>query len=271
MVDWIARDLGQAPLRNTTSVCASDATPVALSIVIPAYNESARIESTVTETLSYFGDRNESATLVHRIQATSSRVQIISLDRNRGKGAAVRRGVLDAKGEWILFMDADLATPLDQFEKLMMPVRRGASLTIGTRAHAASDIRERQSRPREMMGKTFNVMVRALRLGNVHDTQCGFKLFTRAVAQDLFAHQTLDGFAFDVEILWLARQRGYTIEEVPVAWYHREASKVSPVWDAAHMAVELFALRTTATTHTIRHQLSRVLRMPSRVGPAARR
>ena len=143
----------------------------------------------------------------------------------------------------MLFMDADLATPIEEVETLLRHARQGTDVVIGSRGLAESDIRQRQPLPREMMGRVFNLIVRSLLLGGFRDTQCGFKLFSRRAADELFRRQTLDGFAFDVEILLLAKELGYSVREVPVVWYHAPNSKVSPVTDASRMFGDLVRLR----------------------------
>lgn len=230
---------------------------VSLSVVIPAYNEQDRIVATLRRTLEYLeqrhpdsevlvvddGSSDETGDRVQDVAAEEPRLSLVRLADNRGKGAAVRTGVLDARGERILFMDADLATPIEELEKLEPFLDQGYDVAIGSRGLAASDIRKRQPFPRELMGRTFNVIVRSLLLGGFRDTQCGFKLFTRDAARDLFGAQTLDGFAFDVEVLLLAKDRGYRIREVPVVWYHAPNSKVSPITDASRMFADLLRLR----------------------------
>ncbi len=231
--------------------------PVELSVVVPAYNEESRITVTLIRTLDYLrthqpsfevivvddGSRDETVSVVEDLARTEPLLRAMRLPENRGKGAAVRTGVLASKGRYVLFMDADLATPIEEVDKLLRHARGGADVVIGSRGLAASDIRQRQPLPRELMGRTFNVIVRTLLLGGFRDTQCGFKLFTRAAADDLFSRQTLDGFAFDVEVLLLAKERGYDVREVPVVWYHAPNSKVSPVTDAARMFGDLLRLR----------------------------
>lgn len=230
---------------------------IELSIVIPAYDEQDRIEATLERTLAYVseryprsevlvvddGSRDETAARVEKLAERNDRLRCLRQPRNRGKGAAVRAGVLASRGEKVLFMDADLATPIEELEKLEPFLAEGYDVVIGSRGLAESDIRERQPFPRELMGRTFNVIVRTLLLGGFRDTQCGFKLFSRDAAHDLFGAQTLDGFSFDVEILLLAKERGYRIREVPVVWYHAPNSKVSPVTDASRMFVDLVRLR----------------------------
>jgi dolichyl-phosphate beta-glucosyltransferase len=228
-----------------------------LSVVIPAYNEQARITLTLTRTLDYLaarhpssevlvvddGSRDDTAAMVEEIAEREPRVALHRLPRNMGKGAAVRIGMLEARGKHVLFMDADLATPIEEVDKLLRYARQGADVVIGSRGLAESDIRARQPFPRELMGRTFNMIVRSLLLGGFKDTQCGFKLFTKNAARELFSRQTLDGFAFDVEVLLLAKELGYTIREVPVVWYHAPNSKVSPVTDSSRMFRDLVKLR----------------------------
>jgi dolichyl-phosphate beta-glucosyltransferase len=170
------------------------------------------------------------------------RVRLIRLGRNQGKGAAVRRGMLDSRGARVLFMDADLATPLTELAKLERALDDGAEIAIGSRGMRESNITVRQHLVRESMGRTFNLMVQALAVRGIKDTQCGFKLFTRNAATALFTEATVDRFAFDVEILLRAQGR-FRIAEVPVEWRHVEQSKISPVRDAARMALDLVRMR----------------------------
>jgi dolichyl-phosphate beta-glucosyltransferase len=227
-----------------------------ISIVIPAYNEEARIGPTVTRVCAHLaarggpwqvivvddGSRDETIAVAGAAAAGDPRVQVLAQPANRGKGAAVRAGMLAATGQRLLFSDADLATPIEELGKLEARLDAGADVAIASRALAGSDIRVRQHPARELMGRTFNLLVRTLLGGGIRDTQCGFKLFTRPAARDLFGRATVDGFAFDVELLWLARGR-WRVDEVPVVWRHVEESKVSPGVDAARMFVDLVRVR----------------------------
>ena len=235
---------------------AVESRELALSVVIPAFNEVARLERTLRRVIDYCrahhadfeilvvddGSTDGTPGLVERVAADEERVRLIALGANRGKGAAVRAGVLAARGREVLFSDADLATPIEELDKLRQRLADGCDIAIGSRAAPGADIRVRQHPVRELMGRTFNLMVRLAALGGIRDTQCGFKLFRRAAALDLFGRARLDGFAFDVEVLWLARGR-YQVAEVPVVWSHVDDSKVSPGGDAARMFVDLLRIR----------------------------
>jgi dolichyl-phosphate beta-glucosyltransferase len=227
-----------------------------LSVVVPAYNEEARLGQSLARIVDYCesaapdyevivvddGSDDQTVAIAEAVAVEAPRVRVIELGRNRGKGAAVRAGMLAARGERILFSDADLATPIEEVALLDAELARGYDIAIASRAVSGADIRVRQHPMRELMGRAFNVFVRAIVIGGIKDTQCGFKLFTRAAAHDLFARATVDGFAFDVELLLLARSR-YRVAEVPVTWRHVEESKVSPGADAALMFVDLVRLR----------------------------
>ena len=227
-----------------------------LSIVIPAYNEAERLEPTLRRVIEYCkihhpdhevlvaddGSTDGTGDLVLRVAAEHDRIRLLRLEVNRGKGAAVRAGMLAARGREVLFSDADLATPIEELAKLRARLTNGCDIAIASRAAPGADIRVRQHAARELMGRTFNLLVRLAALGGIRDTQCGFKLFRGAAARDLFARARLDGFAFDVEILWLARGR-YRVAEVPVVWRHVDESKVSPGSDAARMFIDLLRIR----------------------------
>ncbi|HTJ40979.1 MAG TPA: dolichyl-phosphate beta-glucosyltransferase [Kofleriaceae bacterium] len=222
-----------------------------LSIVIPAYNEEERLGPTLARIRDWGRGRREEIEVIvsddgsrdrTREVAAAAGVKVVGYEKNRGKGSAVRAGMLAASGDRVLMCDADLATPIEELDKLGAELDRGADLAIGSRAIDRSLIETRQHPMRELMGRTFNGIVRLLVLGGIKDTQCGFKLFTREAAHDLFGRATVDGFAFDVEILWLARGR-YRIAEVPVVWRHVEESKVSPGTDAMRMFADVIKLR----------------------------
>jgi dolichyl-phosphate beta-glucosyltransferase len=167
---------------------------------------------------------------------------LVRLPVNRGKGAAVREGIFRARAnKSILFMDADLATPIEELDKLEEALDRGADVAVGSRALERSAVEARQHVLRESMGKAFNLLVRGMFGVTARDTQCGFKLFTAPAARALFAQAMVDRFAFDVEIFLRARGR-FRVAEVPVRWRHVERSKVSPFVDAPAMARDLVRL-----------------------------
>ncbi len=227
-----------------------------LSVVIPAFNEEARIGPTLAAVTDWLdtkredyellvvddGSRDATPEIVNAANALNPRVKLVQLPHNRGKGAAVKAGVLASTGGEVLFSDADLATPIEELDKLRARLREGFDVAIGSRAVPGADIRTRQHPLREAMGRTFNVLVRALVLGGIRDTQCGFKLFKGDVGRALFRDARVDGFAFDVEILLLARGR-YRVAEVPVVWRHVAESKVSPGLDAARMFIDIVRLK----------------------------
>lgn len=258
-----------AGLETDTEGMMSSSDEIVLSVVIPAYEEQDRIGATLARTLEYLRGRGEVFEIIvvddGSTDGTAARVKELirhapelaleELRRNRGKGAAVRVGVLRTRGARVLFMDSDLATPIEEIDKLEAFLAEGYDVAIGSRGLRESNVRVRQPLPRELMGRTFNIIVRTLLLGGFCDTQCGFKLFSRDAARELFSAQTLDGFAFDVEILLMAKERGYRIREVPVVWYHAANSKVSPVTDASRMLVDLVWMRIQRLFSRIRGRL----------------
>lgn len=211
-----------------------------LSIVVPAYNETRRIVPTLEAILAYVeahhpdfellvvddGSRDGTAAMVSERFAANPRLRVLGYATNRGKGYAVRFGLSHAKGDLVIFSDADLSTPIDQMEPMLAEIDRGADVVIGSRAHGGAEILERQPFFREAGGKLFNVFVRLLVLPDLYDTQCGFKLFRRAVILPVLPALRIDGFAFDVELLALARAAGARIAEVPVVWTNSPSSRV---------------------------------------------
>ena len=149
----------------------------------------------------------------------------------------------EARGDYRLFTDADLSTPIEEIEKFWPMAAAGADVVIGSRALPDSHLEVRQHFYREFMGRCFNFFVRALLLPGILDTQCGFKMFSRAAAEAVFPRQTLDGFSFDVELLLLARRAGFVVREVPVRWINSPASKVSALSDSTRMFLDLLRLR----------------------------
>ncbi|MCD4813001.1 glycosyltransferase family 2 protein [bacterium] len=229
----------------------------ALSIVVPAYNEEARLAKTLMTIQTYLQKREDSyevivvsdgssdntVGLARRFAEQGLNIRVLHNKRNRGKGASIRRGVAASRGARVLFTDADLSTPIQELEKLEAAMQQGADVAIASRALQGAAVTVRQPFYREMMGKTFNRFARLITLSGIHDTQCGFKLFTRKIARDIFRRMTIKGFGFDVEILYLARQSQAQIVEVPVIWNNVMDSKVSPIADSFQMFVDLFLIR----------------------------
>ncbi|MGD8896995.1 MAG: glycosyltransferase family 2 protein [Acidobacteriota bacterium] len=213
--------------------------PPPLSIVIPAFNEAGRLpkslarvrdwlsESPYRHEIVVVDDGSTDGTAEAARQAGGDALVLLRHQPNRGKGYAVRRGMLAATGERRLMTDADLSTPIEELPRLMRELDHGADIAIGSRAVAGARIEVHQPAYREAMGRVFNHVVQGLLLPGLKDTQCGFKLFTARAAEVSFRTCRLDGFSFDVEALYVARRRGLRIVEVPVVWRNDEASRVS--------------------------------------------
>ena len=228
-----------------------------LSIVVPAFNESARLPDSSATILAWAdavgaeielivvddGSSDDTLAIAQELAARDARVRAVTLGRNRGKGAAVRRGVELAERDFVLFTDADLSTPIDEVALLQEAIEGGADIAIGSRDVASSRIERHQPWYREAMGRTFNRLVRALAVGGIADTQCGFKLFSAAAAKRCFAALTIDGFAFDVEVLYVARKLGFSIAEVGVRWINDERTTVDPLRDSARMLADIARIR----------------------------
>src|SRR6266567_6016140 len=232
-----------------------------LSIVVPAYNEAARLSSTLPKILTYLNDARSSAELIlvddgskdetrpvaEKCLAGTGAVaaRVIHYEENRGKGYAVRTGLLAARANIALFSDADLSTPITEIPKLVDPIRRGeCDLTFGSRALDRSLIGVHQPWRREQGGRVFNLLVRLATGLPFWDTQCGFKAFRLDVCRSILEAARVDGFAFDVELLYLAQRAGLRIREIPVRWNHAEGSKVSFFRDSLRMLREVISLRT---------------------------
>jgi len=228
-----------------------------ISIVVPAYNESGRILPTLSRIDEYFqdrfkkfeiivvndGSRDDTAEIVLKTRYKIRSIKLIGYKVNKGKGYAIRQGINNSKGDIILISDADLSTPIEEAEKLLVYHDNGYDIVIGSRALEGSDIVVRQPWWREFMGKTFNRFVRFLILKDFKDTQCGFKLFKGDIGRELFRRVTIDRFAYDVEILYLAGKAGYRIKEVPVRWLNSPDSRVHPIKDSLQMLKDLLKIR----------------------------
>lgn len=225
-----------------------------LSVVIPAYNEALRLGPTLERVVEYLqrrglryevlvvDDGSTDATAKVAESFAEDGVHLLRQDVNRGKGAVVRAGVLASRGREVLLVDADLSTPIEEIEKLE-PHLAEAPVVLGSRSVQGSDITQRQPFYREMMGRTFNLIIRILGVRGLRDTQCGFKLLAGDVARRLFAELTIERFAYDVELVWLARRHGYNVVEVGVRWADSSSSRVNPLSDSSRMLWDVLALR----------------------------
>ncbi len=239
-------------------------TDLQLSIIVPAYNEEDRVLPTLARMVTYMngraeeyeiivvddGSRDRTRQVVTDFAAQHPTVRLEKYDdasgkpMNKGKGFAVRRGVLAARGAHVLFSDADLSTPIEEVEKLLPAIESGKyGVAIASRAMRESNLAIHQPWYREMMGRTFNAFVQRIAVPGIKDTQCGFKLFSGEAAQRIFSKARIDGFGFDTEVLFLARKYGYRVLEVAVTWRHQEDSRVSPFVAPLQMLRELVQVR----------------------------
>jgi glycosyltransferase involved in cell wall biosynthesis len=227
------------------------------SIVIPAYNESARIGHALEEVLRTLdekrwnaevlvvndGSTDNTAAIVEGFAAKDSRVRLLQNPTNRGKGYSVRNGLLHGSGNILMFTDADLSSPMAEAERLFAAIRDGADVAIGSRWLERSRQTIHQPLYRQIFGRCFNLVTRMVMRLPFADTQCGFKAFRRGAAQTIFQLQRIERWGFDPEILFIALKRGYNIREVPVTWGHDERSKISYLRDGIKMLEELVYVR----------------------------
>ncbi|MCS7151562.1 MAG: glycosyltransferase family 2 protein [Endomicrobia bacterium] len=227
-----------------------------LSIIIPVYNEEERIVRTLSTIIGYLegimydfeiiaiddGSVDNTPKILQNFASSYTKIKVLNNTINLGKGAAVRNGVLNAEGEYIYFTDADLSTPIEELEKFLSYIK-DYDIVIGSRATKGSQILVHQPFYREFMGKTFNKLVKLFFRMNFNDTQCGAKLFKKDVAKKIFSISKINGFAFDVEVLYIAELYGYKIKEVPVLWRHSKGSKVHLVKNGLEMLVDLFRIK----------------------------
>jgi dolichyl-phosphate beta-glucosyltransferase len=230
-----------------------------LSVIVPAYNEAQRLPSTLQALRVYLdgageeyedyevivvddGSADATAELAESLTAGWPQLRVIRLPENRGKGASVQAGMLAASGDLRLFTDADLSTPITELAKLRARISGTTTVAIGSRAVADSRVEVHQPGSRELMGRTYNRLLQLLVLRGLHDTQCGFKLFTGEVAIACFTSLRTPRFGFDAEVLLRARRLGWQIAEVGVIWRHAENSRVSPLRDSLGTLLDLLRL-----------------------------
>lgn len=229
-----------------------------LSIVIPAHNEEGRLPGSLEAVFAFLHKQpfasevlvveNGSSDHTYDIaQEYAKRHESLRVIQNkiRGKGRAIQRGVQEAKGEYIFMCDADLSMPIEEVSKFLPPQLTGADIAIGSR-EAPGSVRYNEPTYRHFTGRVFNTLIRWLVLPGLQDTQCGFKCIRAEVARDIVPYQTLMGWAFDVELLYIARRHGYNIVEIPIDWYFNADSKISVVRDSLRMFLDLLLIRQNA-------------------------
>lgn len=226
-----------------------------LSIIVPAYNEASRLPQTLPQIADFILEQPYQAEvlIVNNNSSDSTReiacefahefpfVKVLD-EPTQGKGAAVRTGMLAATGDYLFMADADLSMPIAEVNKFLPPVLSDYDVAIGSR-EASGAVRYNEPEYRHIMGRVFNMIVRVLAVPGFQDTQAGFKCFRRQVALDVIANQTINGWAFDVELLYIALRRGYDIIEVPIHWHYRQNSRVSPLRDAINMVRQVLRIR----------------------------
>lgn len=231
-----------------------------LSIVIPAYNEAARIERTLERVLGCVRERgwdaevlvvddgssDETASIVRKHMQVSPELHLIENQGNRGKGFSVRNGLLQASGAIVMFTDADLSAPMEEAERLLTAIQGGADVAIGSRWLDRSRQTLHQPLYRRFFGRCFNALTRAVMGLPYADTQCGFKAFRHTAAQVIFRLQRVERWGFDPEILFIARKLGFRIAEVPVSWGHDERSKISYLRDGSRMLQDMATIRSNS-------------------------
>jgi glycosyltransferase involved in cell wall biosynthesis len=250
------------------------------SIVIPAFNESARILATLQSVAACIRERgwqaevivvndgssDSTAGLVQAFARNAPEVRLIENPGNRGKGYSVRAGMLQALGEVVLFTDSDLSAPIEEAERLFAAIAQGADIAIGSRWLESGRQTHRQPLYRQFFGRCFNAVTRAVMGLRFADTQCGIKAFTRAAAQTVFQLQTIERWGFDPEILFIALKRGLRVVEVPVSWAHDDRSRISYLRDGLKMLEEIAIIRWNA----LRGRYGKQVEPVHRAGPDQR-
>lgn len=228
-----------------------------LSIIIPAYNEEKRLAHTLEQVFAFLKKQDYTAEVLVVENGSSDKTYVIAngltsfypdlrvlQSKERGKGLAIQYGMQEARGEYRFFCDADLSMPIEEVGKFFPPICK-CDIAIASREIPGA-VRYDEPATRHFTGRVFNALIRALVLPKLHDTQCGFKAFRADVAEDLFSQQTLGGWAFDVEILAIAQERGYQIHEIPIPWYYNDDSKINVLRDSWRMFLDLLTIRRNA-------------------------
>ncbi len=232
-----------------------DLSPPLLSIIIPAFNEENRLPTTLVQVNDFIqtqpyeseilivenGSKDHTFQIARDFSEQNPHFRVIHEER-RGKGLAVKRGMLESRGEFRFMCDADLSMPVSEIPRFLPPLLNDIDVAIASR-EAVGSRRIHEPFYRHLGGRMINFMIRILALPGLQDTQCGFKCFRRQAAEDLFSHLTLTGWAFDVEVLYIARRRGYRMAEIPIPWYFDPESKLSLARDTLRMGLDLLTIR----------------------------
>ena len=229
------------------------------SIVVPAYNESARLGASLGKILSYIaqqkwsaqvevivvndGSLDDTAAIVRRLAESNPALRLVENPGNRGKGYSVRNGMLQARGGVVIFSDADLSSPIEELPKLLKPLNDGADIAIGSRWLQSELQTQRQPLHRQIFGRVFNLLLRITLGLHFKDTQCGFKAFQKRAVQKIFPLQKIERWGFDPEILFLACKFGFRVQEVPVAWAHSGGTRIHPLTDGSRMFWDMLRIR----------------------------
>jgi len=228
-----------------------------LSIIIPAHNEERRLPGTLVQVIRFIKEQPFSAEIIVVENGSSDKTLEIAnqfaqqhknvrvIQSEQGKGAAVRKGMLEAAGEYRFMCDADLSMPVDEISKFISPVGENFDIAIASR-EANGAVRYNEPSYRHLGGRGINFLIQMLILPGLNDTQCGFKFFRADAAKRIFQLQTLPGWSFDIEILFIARKLGYHVQEIPIHWYHHPDTKVSALRDAMHMIQDIFRIHANA-------------------------
>ena len=236
------------------------------SIIVPAHNEENRLQDTLRKITDYLEAQSYKTEIIivengstdctaeiakefalgYAAEPAHGKSQICLIQESAsGKGLAVRRGMLEATGDYRFMCDADLSMPITELHKFLHPAHTNFDIAIASRESPGA-VRYNEPFYRQLGGRMINMMVRLLALPGLHDTQCGFKCFRASAAEDIFNHQTLTGWAFDIEVLFIARQRGYCIAEIPISWYFTPDSKLNVILDAFRMGLDILKIRLNA-------------------------